>query len=408
MRRTFRSLACTACALIIGAASAQVDSTAGAQDTSRVRMNVDAVYSRPLQRTGFAGVALGGYVEANTRYEGTDGVTEGLSFQLPRLTIFIASDISRRIRFLTEVELEEGGREINIEFASVDFAFDPLFVLRGGIVLNPIGAFNQNHDGPRWHFVDRPLSSTTIIPSTWSNVGFGIHGKRSGAAWSWAYEAYLTNGFDATIIDNPQGRTWLPAAKENPERFEESANGIPLVTLKTAVHRSGLGEVGLSWMGGIYNHFQDDGLTLDTRRRVDVVAIDFNSSFGWGGPELIGEWAWTMVDVPDTYTQQYGERQQGGFLDIIQNLLSRPMLGWEEARLDAAIRVDRVDYNVGSFTETGGDIGDDVVGVTGGIAFLPEQGVIVRANYGYRWTHDLLGNPPSRTATITLGISAYF
>src|SRR5262245_56710451 len=111
MRRPLRLLLPVYLALGPWCASAQIDSSGTAADSTSL-MNVDAVYGRPLQRTGFAGVALGGYVEANTRYEGTNGVSEGLSFQLPRLTVFIASDISRRVRFLTEVELEEGGREI--------------------------------------------------------------------------------------------------------------------------------------------------------------------------------------------------------------------------------------------------------------------------------------------------------
>ena len=102
---------------------------------------------------------------------------------------------------MTEIEFEDGAKEINIEFASVDFEFNPLFNLRGGIVLNPIGAFNQNHDGPKWEFVDRPISATQMLPATFSNVGFGLYGKKYNKDWVFAYEAYLTNGFnDSSLI----------------------------------------------------------------------------------------------------------------------------------------------------------------------------------------------------------------
>jgi len=37
----------------------------------------------------------------------------------------------------------------------------------------------------------------------------------------------LTNGFDSSIIDNKENRTFLPAANENAERFEESFGGDP-------------------------------------------------------------------------------------------------------------------------------------------------------------------------------------
>lgn len=406
MHRSFRQFPLVV-GLLPAAALAQTDTTRAPQGDS-LRMNVDAVYARPLTSTGFASVALGGYVEANSRYAGTDGVSEGLSFQMPRLTLFVASDISRRVRFLTEIELEEGGREINIEFASIDIELHPLAILRGGVVLNPIGAFNQNHDGPRWDFVDRPIASTTIIPSTWSNVGFGLYGKAAQGMWAWAYEAYLTNGFDGSIIDNPEGRTWLAAAKDNAERFEESSNGVPLVTLKTALRHARYGELGVSWMGGVYNLFQEDGLELDARRRVDVLAVDLNTRVCDNGPSLTGEWAWAMIDVPATYTQQYGSRQHGGFLDVVQPVWKRPMLGWEDAIVQVAVRGERVDYNVGTFRETGGDIADDLWAVTGGLALRPEAGMVLRANYGWRWQRDLLGNAPVKTATITFGLSAYF
>ena len=84
-------------------------------DTSALKMNLDAIYNRPFLQMKKAPVALGGYLEANSSYFVTNGITEGLSFQLPRLTVFISSTINKRIKFLSEVEFEEGGKEINIE-----------------------------------------------------------------------------------------------------------------------------------------------------------------------------------------------------------------------------------------------------------------------------------------------------
>src|SRR6187431_2366425 len=198
-------------------AVAQIDSTLLRRiprDTSaRKAMNMDAVYNRPFLSVAKVPVAVGGYVEADYSYVGVDGITEGHSFRIPRLTLFVASAIHRRIRFLSEIEFEEGGREVNIEFASLDFLFHPLFNCRGGVIMNPIGAFNQNHDGPKWEFVDRPVAMTQMLPATWSNVGFGLYGKHYKETWSFGYEVYLTNGFDETIVNNPLNKTYLPATK---------------------------------------------------------------------------------------------------------------------------------------------------------------------------------------------------
>lgn len=379
------------------------------KDSSALLLNMDAVRTRPLTQLGKSPVAIGGYLEANSSYFGTDGITERLSFQIPRLTLFLSSTINRNLRFLTEVELEEGGNEIAIEFASLDVHFHPILNLRGGVVMNPIGAFNQNHDGPKWEFVSRPISATTIVPSTWSNVGFGMFGKYARDHWVWAYEAYLTNGFDDKIIANEENRTWLPASKENPERWEESFNGIPLVTLKTAFRHRRIAEIGFSWMGGVYNKFEEDGLAVDAiRRRVDVVAIDFNTVLPGIKSSITGEWVWAMIDVPDSYSQQFGERQSGGFVDIVQPIVRRSILAWDAAAISVALRLEYVDYNVGTFRETGGNIADDVFAIVPGISFRPSQQTVFRANYRYRRDQDLFGNPPARTAGFQFGLSTYF
>ena len=377
-------------------------------DTSKNNMNMDAVYNRPFLQAGKSRVAIGGYLEANTSYFGTDGVSEGLSFQFPRLTMFMSSTIHKRIKFLSEIEFEEGGREINIEFASMDIELHPLLNLRGGVIMNPIGAFNQNHDGPKWEFISRPISSTTIIPSTWSNVGFGIFGKYARNNWTWAYETYFTNGFDNTIIANAENRTWLPASKANRERFDESFNGVPLVTAKTAVRHRKIGELGISWMGGVYNKFMEDGLQLDRRRRVDLFAVDFNTTVPVLRTYITAEWVWAMIDVPETYTQQFGSKQQGGFIDIVQPVVRRKMFGWENSSINLAFRTEYSDYNVGTFNETGGNIYDHIFAIVPGISFRPSSQTVIRANYRYHWERDLLGNPSARTAGFQFGFSTYF
>lgn len=378
------------------------------KDTTTQQLNMDAIYNRPFLQIGKLPVALGGYVEANYQYIGEDGISEGHQFQMRRLTLFISSAIYKRIKFLTEIEFEEGTKEINIEFASVDFEFAPLLNLRGGVVMNPIGAFNQNHDGPKWEFVDRPISATQMLPATWSNVGFGLFGKKFTNNWVVGYEAYLTNGFDDKIIANTENKTFLPATKQNKDRFEESFNGSPLFTGKIAIRNTKIGEIGLSYMGGIYNKFEEDGLVLDKKRRLDVFAIDFNTVLPKINTYINGEWAWVNVDVPETYSEQFGRKQQGGFVDFVQPVLRKPMLGFERAVLNLALRLEYVDWNNGSFKSTGGNIADDVFSIVPAISWRPTAQTVIRFNYRRNWQKDILGNPPTRLAGYQFGFSTYF
>lgn len=399
------------CLLVTETAIAQIDSSLFRRkplDSTGMSLNMDAVYNRPFLSVGKLPVALGGYVEANYQHLGTDGISEGHQFQMRRFTLFVASGISRRIKFLSEIEFEDGTKEINIEFAALDIEFHPLFNIRGGIIMNPIGAFNQNHDGPKWEFIDRPASATQMLPATWSNVGFGIYGKQFRQDWVFAYEAYLTNGFNDKIIDNSEGKTFLPASKEDRTRFEESFNGVPLVTAKGAIRHKKIAELGLSYMGGVYNKFKDDGLELDKRRRVDVFAVDINSTLPRLKTFINAEWAWVYVDVPETYTQQYANRQRGGFADIVQPIYTGNIFGFNKSVINAAFRFEYVDYNVGSFNETGDNISDHYYAIVPAISWRPSPQTVFRLNYKYSWRSDLLGNPLSKTAGLQIGVSSYF
>lgn len=407
MRRLFTLLLC----LPLLPATAQIDTTLlrrKARDTSGMVMNMDAVYNRPFLSVAKLPVALGGYLEANWQHMGTDGVSEGHQFQMRRMSLFVASGISHRLKFLSEIEFEDGAKEINIEYAALDLEVHPLLNLRGGIIMNPIGSFNQNHDGPRWEFIDRPTSATQMLPATWSNVGFGVYGKQFRKDLAIAYEAYLTNGFDDRIINNTTGRTWLPATKQNPDRFEESFNGVPLVTAKMALRNRKYGELGLSYMGGVYNKFIDDGLELDKKRYVYVYAIDANTTVPLLKTVVNAEWAWVQIDVPVTYSQQYGSRQMGGFVDVVQPVYRKPLFGFDRSVVNIACRLEYVDWNKGEFTQTGGNIADDFFSVVPAISWRPGPQTVIRLNYRYNLQQDLLGNPAVKTAGFQAGFSSYF
>ena len=72
----------------------QVDSTLFKRipvDSTFNELNMDATYNRPFLSMGKAPVSIGGYVEAQYQYLGEDGITDGHSFGIPRMTLFVAS-----------------------------------------------------------------------------------------------------------------------------------------------------------------------------------------------------------------------------------------------------------------------------------------------------------------------------
>ena len=406
-----RSLLLFFCIISIQSLLAQIDPELLKQnhlDTISNKLNMDAMYSRPFITSDKLPVSIGGYIETNWQHLATKGISEGHQFQFRRLSLFVSSTIKHRLKFLSEIEFEDGAKEIAVEYAAIDFEINPLLNLRGGMIVNPIGSFNQNHDGPKWEFTDRPISSTQLLPATWSNAGFGIYGKRYSKDWMFGYETYLSGNFDNSIIDNKQNKTFLSASKLNPERFEEINSGLPLITGKIAIRNIHIGEVGLSYMGGVYNKYINDGIVLDDKRRVDVYALDFNTNIAPINTWITTEWAWIKVQVPETYTQQYGRKQFGGFIDIVHPILKRKMLDWDDASLNLACRIEYVDWNVGTFKETNSKIGDELWSIMPAISFRPSSQSVIRLNYRYQLQSDILNNPAAKTGGFSIGISSYF
>jgi len=124
--------------------------------------------------------------------------------------------------------------------------------------------------------------------------------------------------------------------------------------------------------------------------------------------DIKGEWAWIKVGVPATFTQQFGDKQQGGFIDIVHPLIKKKILGWQKATLNLALRLEYVDWNVGKFTSTGGNIAEDLWSIMPAISFRPTAQTVLRLNYLHLRQQDLLGNPPAKTREFSFGISTYF
>jgi hypothetical protein len=363
------------------------------------------VYNRPFIAS-VGRTSIGGYVEGNASYFVEDGLSDGLSMELRRFNIFLYAPVGQRLRFLAELEFEHGTEEINLETALLDFQFDPAFVLRAGILLPPIGAFNTNHDSPRWDFVDRPLVSTTIIPATLSEVGGGAYGRLFPARGvTVTYDAYVTNGLGDEVVLNAEGRTWLPAGKRE-EQFAGDNNGSPALSGRVAVQQRRLGELGVSYYGGIYNSFRREGEVVDEKRRLSLAALDLTTAVG--PVNVRGEAALATVDVPDDLEELHGERQWGAHLDVVAPVWRPRVLGLTNAVVNVGVRLEHVDYNVGRFRSTGRRIYDEVTAVVPAVSFRPVPGTVFRVNYRRHWTRDLVGNPTVVLGGFELGLATYF
>src|SRR3989338_8557291 len=176
-------------------------------------------YGKPFLRRFGRNTYVGGYMDHELQFnEKQDKATGGKehTFDQHRLIPFIYSDVSDRVKFATEIEIEHGGPnsaggtftsgtakksnvgEIKIEFATIDFLITDWLNYRGGIILSPLGKFNLVHDSPLQDLTERPMVSTFILPSTLFESGMGFFGTFYPTEMSKLdYEIYAVNGFQS-------------------------------------------------------------------------------------------------------------------------------------------------------------------------------------------------------------------
>lgn len=126
-----------------------------------------------------------------------------------RFILLFNHSFTDRIRFVGEVELEhafveglEAAGELELEQAYLDFLLRREFNLRAGMVLVPLGILNERHEPPVFHGVERTFVDTVIIPTTWFEVGAGVHGEIGNG---WRYRAYALAPLNALEFSAEEG-----------------------------------------------------------------------------------------------------------------------------------------------------------------------------------------------------------
>ena len=384
------------------AAAVTVVTTAGAQQRDSTRADTVArpfvrggVYDKPFQTRLAGRAAIGGYAEAHLRHARADGFFENGGFEAKRFNLFVNGQVSDFVRFAAELEVEEGGREVSLEFAAIDLRIHTAFALRGGMLLSPLGRFNLSHDSPMNEFTDRPLVSTDLLGVALSEPGIGAYGQfRAGARGRITYELYATNGFaDGLILNSPEG-TRIPLGRKN---FEDN-NGSPAVVGRVAWSpKVGL-ELGLSAHHGAYNRFEAEGVSLEPRRNVTIRVVDAEVTVQ--GVRLQGEAAFADIDLPASLAGIYAGRQQGVYVEAVRDFGRGWIRTMPQSSFAAKIRFDGVDFDTGV-------PGRSQTQLTVGMNFRPTQDTALKFDYVRGVARDEFNNASQRAALL-VSLATYF
>jgi hypothetical protein len=375
-------------------ASAQRDTTA-ARDTIDRPFVRGGVYDKPyLTRLG-GRTTIGGYAEAHARWERVDGQRDEAGFEAKRFNLFTNTRVSDFVRIGAELEFEDGGREIKLEYAAIDVRIHPSLTLRGGMLLSPLGKFNLSHDSPLNEFTDRPLVSTELLGVALSEPGFGAFGQfglaRTGRI---TYELYATNGFHDGMITESESGTRIPLGRGN---FEDN-NGSPALVGRIAVSPTQAYELGISAHHGAYNVSVEEGIRVDERRDLSIVAVDAEASVM--GVRLSAEAARASIDIPAGLSGVYAGRQHGAYVEAVRPFGRGWIATMPASSFAAKARADYVDFDGDQRGHTTGQL-------SLGVNFRPTQDSVLKLDYVRGRSRDEFNNL-SQHAFVLFSLATYF
>lgn len=353
------------------------------------------VYDKPYQTRLLGRTAIGGYAEAHARYERVDGITEHAGFDAKRFNIFTSTRVSDFVRMAAELEIEEAGEELKLEYAAIDVRIHPALTVRGGMLLSPLGRFNLSHDSPLNEFTDRPLVSTEILGVALSEPGFGVLGQMPfGRDGRVTWEAYLTNGFHDGLITASAEGTRIPLGRPN----AHDQNASPAVVGRVAWSPSLALELGVSGHHGAWNVFTTGGEAVDDRRDLTLGVLDGELTIA--GFRLSGEAALARVDIPPGLRGIYASRQAGWFLDLTRDVGAGVIRTAPGSVFTLKTRVDVIDLDTDA-------PGHHVRQVSGGVNFRPTSESVIKLELVRGWAYDQF-NTRGDFAKLLASFATYF
>ncbi len=153
---------------------------------------------------GGPATTVSGYGEFN--YNNYKSDTRPTQADLRRFVVGFHHRFDERLTFHSEVEFEhavaskDDEGEAEIEQAWVNYKFSDAVNVKGGLFLIPLGILNETHEPPTYYGVERNEVETRIIPTTWRELGVGMHGLVAGGL---RYDVGITTGFDSGKLDDP-------------------------------------------------------------------------------------------------------------------------------------------------------------------------------------------------------------
>lgn len=330
---------------------------------------------------GFGNVSLGGYFDM----EYLDRENEDATFRQHRWVINIGAQLADRVRFNSEYEIEYGGPnaragdgEAKVEQAYGEYLINDMINLRAGAILSPFGRYNLYHDSDLQELTDRPILARDVIPTTWTEAGYGFFGEFNPTIGSYEdlmvnYEIYAVNGLDTGFSD-----TGMSGARSS---LKTDNNDDKAVVGRVTVSPFLGHEAAVSGYSGEYNG-NGDALT----------GIGFDTLNTLGPLELVTEYAYFGVEETPTAASDVANYFQGAYAQLNYHFwpefLNDTFLGrgFDHPTLTLVGRYDWAKIGDDSDAVGSGDNEEDRYTI--GFNYRPLESFVVKFEYQFNHTEN--------------------
>jgi len=288
---------------------------------------------------------------------------------LHRMVWGLSYSFNDQISVHTEVDFEHSAKEMELEFAYLDFLIHPAFNIRAGSMLMPVGPLNEFHEPTLFYSVERPYVQAYIIPTSWSEGGFGAFGNLPNG---FRYRLYGVSGLNAEGFSASSGlRGGRGKVGEAPSedlavvgRLEYL--GIPGVEIGTSFYWAGANTTKNTALGD-----------------ASVELFEGDARFKRAGFDLRGGVVFISLEDADKISavtgQTIGEEMLGWYLEGAYDLLEI-LAPQSDQSVVAFVRYEDFDtqHQLSSgFTK---DPTNDRQVITGGLAYYPIPDVAIKAD----------------------------
>ena len=316
------------------------------------------------------GISFGGYGEFYMgHYLGNKDERSAHRGDMYRWIQYLGYKFSDNLILNSEIEIEHAD-EVFLEFSYLDWLISECANIRTGLMLMPMGIVNEMHEPTTYHGNMRPETERTIIPSTWREMGVGLHGALGAGL---EYKLYLVSGLNGAAFDSKGIR----GGRQKGSNFSFEDKGV-VGRLDWAA--SNAIQLGTSAYYG--------GADQDPRGTVHInnVVAEAHGIFKFQNAELRALYAQSQINgankagtladvtVPKT--------QNGYYVTAAYNLI--PVLGSEKFNaLTPFVRYEQL--NLQATVQSGAyDLSLDTTEITSGLEFKPHSDVVYKLEYSHK------------------------